>query len=727
MSSKTSSTRLLMSIAAVVCAAAIAIAGVLIWSAHAVDTSALKREREIVALVLQQSTDRVAHDQEASTAWDDAVLQLRRPELDLDWLDANLGVWFHSYYGHDETYIVDPQDRPVYAMREGKRLNPDVFAPIAAQLKPMIATLRTLREPQRVDPMAPALLSPGVSDLATFRGRPAIISVKPIVSETGNIKQEPGTEAVHISVVYLDRNFVHQLNSRYALESGRYSRTNILAPDETSLPLLRQNGKPIGYFVWKPFAPGEKVSDRLGPALALGLLLVTTVVLLLARRLRRSTMELEASEAQAQHLAFHDVLTGLPNRALFDDRLDHALAHCRRSAGKLALLYVDLDRFKQINDSLGHPAGDAVIREVAQRLSKVVRETDTVARLGGDEFAILQTGISQPAEVEIVCMRIVEELGRPFDLMGGQSFIGASIGVAIAPTDGLDRTELTRRADIALYRSKLEGRGRYTFFSSSMDETVRAREEVERDLRRALIKPGQLQVHYQPVFNAHNRALVGMEALVRWQHPDKGMITPAAFVPVAEETGLIEPLGEWVLRTACSDAAGWPMTKLSVNVSPVQLRNRAFADQVIDILRETGFKAELLELEITETALVESTEETARNLSTLRAHGVRIALDDFGTGYSSLAHLREFEVDRVKIDRSFVNAIDPVHGGSAIIEAIVNLAQAIGLQVTAEGVETVEQGRFLTDIGCEQLQGYLLSRPLTPQQIEKMLEKNNAA
>jgi diguanylate cyclase (GGDEF)-like protein len=324
------------------------------------------------------------------------------------------------------------------------------------------------------------MLSPGAGDLALVRGRPAVISVKPIVPESDAMKLLPGDRFVHVSIVYLDRAFIARLSRKYALDSGRYALINNSGRDETALVLRNHQGRSIGHFIWKPFQPGDRISTRLAPALVAALLLIGGVLTLMTRRLRRSAAELRASEAQAQHLAFHDALTGLPNRALFDDRLDQIIATARRADQSAALLYIDLDRFKQINDTLGHPAGDELIREVARRLSRSVREVDTVARLGGDEFAVIQAGVTDPMDVEIVCSRIIGELSRAFDLLGGQSFIGCSIGIAMMPDDAIDRTELMRKADIALYRGKVSGRGRHVFFSPTMDATVRAREEMER-------------------------------------------------------------------------------------------------------------------------------------------------------------------------------------------------------------------------------------------------------
>jgi diguanylate cyclase (GGDEF)-like protein len=401
--------------------------------------------------------------------------------------------------------------------------------------------------------------------------------------------------------------------------------------------------------------------------------------------------------------------------------LPRALADARGSTRSVALLYFDLDRFKNVNDSLGHPAGDALICAMGRRLSDATRATDLVARIGGDEFAIIQSDVASPAEAEILCMRIVEAVNEPFDLLGTRLNIGVSIGVAIAPFDATDRTELARKADIALYEAKAAGRGRYVFFAEAMDATIRHRQEVERDLRAALLAGDQFDLVYQPVYAAQTLRIAGAEALVRWRHPHNGVMPPSTFVPIAEATGLIEPLGEWVLEQACRTAVGWPIHSVSVNVSAVQLRNERFADRVLAILARTGLAPERLELEITETSFLDDAAHCRANIAALRDKGIEIALDDFGTGYSSFSHLREFEVDRIKIDQSFVHGIDMDNGGSPIIQAIVDLARASGMQVTAEGVETAEQRRFLARAGCNLLQGYLLSMPVTAAELGDLL------
>jgi diguanylate cyclase (GGDEF)-like protein len=418
------------------------------------------------------------------------------------------------------------------------------------------------------------------------------------------------------------------------------------------------------------------------------------------------------------------VLTGLPNRALFDDRLDQALARTQRGE-KVSVLMLDLDRFKHVNDTLGHHAGDSLIRELAGRLSRLLRSSDTVARLGGDEFAIVQTGIGDNDDVEALCARILAAVREPFDILGHQAFVGASIGVALAPDAGFDRVEIMRKADIALYRAKAEGRGCYRTFTAEMDETVKVRGTIEEELRAALAAGEGLEVAYQPQVAGAGKPIVGLEALVRWRHPTRGMILPDQFIPVAEQTGLISQVGDWVLRDACATSRRWPNLFISVNLSPVQFRVDGFAERMIEIARETGADPRRIELEITEGVLLDDGGHAAETLRSLRAAGFRIALDDFGTGYSSLGYLHRYEVDKIKIDRSFVSSLGKEESATAIVNAIVALGQALDLTVTAEGVETTEQESFLRKAGCDELQGYRYSKAVPKEQIARLLDRSS--
>lgn len=426
---------------------------------------------------------------------------------------------------------------------------------------------------------------------------------------------------------------------------------------------------------------------------------------------QRQNVALTRQESRIRFLAHHDDLTGLQNRLAFRTQIADTLQQVGMEGGQIALLFLDLDRFKDINDTLGHPVGDQLLRDVAKRLSSCVRETDTVARLGGDEFAILCRGYDQPQSAEALSIRIVDALSQPFSIDGRTISISTSIGIAMAKDAGGDADTLLKQADLALYQSKSHGRGTFCFFTEEMDERLRDRIALEADLRTAIAEQ-QFELAYQPIYQLASRQLCGFEALLRWHHPERGLVSPGDFIPLAEETRLIVEIGAWVLRQACRDTVQLPGTpRIAVNLSPVQL---AFGDTVAiveDVLKETGLDPARLELEITETALFDDDTRILAELRNLKALGVRIVLDDFGTGYSSLSHLRLAPLDKVKIDRSFVNDITVRPDSAAIVCAIAALASELGMTTTAEGIETAAQLEAVRQAGCTQAQGYLLGKP----------------
>jgi diguanylate cyclase (GGDEF)-like protein/PAS domain S-box-containing protein len=430
------------------------------------------------------------------------------------------------------------------------------------------------------------------------------------------------------------------------------------------------------------------------------------------------------AEEQIRHLAHYDALTDLPNRALFHERLRQELAQIVPGE-QMAVLYIDIDEFKSVNDSLGHMIGDELLKSVARRLGRCVDGADFVARLGGDEFAIVQTAVKNPAEVADLATRVLDAIRAPYECLGHQVTSDASIGIALAPQHGADLDQILKNADLAMYAAKSAGRRTWRFFEPTMDAQVKARRMLETDLRKAVADEA-LEVYYQPCVSLQSNTITGCEALVRWRHAERGMISPAEFIPIAEETGLINELGEWVLAAACAEAATWPDDiKLAVNVSPVQFRSGTLALKIVAALAASGLQANRLELEITEAVLIRDDDAALEILHQLRAIGVRIALDDFGTGYSSLSYLQRFPFDKIKIDRCFVNDIaEP--GGSSIVQAVVNIAAARHMTTTAEGVETQRQLELLRALGCTEMQGYLFSPPRPAAEARQMLSAHRS-
>ncbi|TFV77126.1 EAL domain-containing protein [Bradyrhizobium frederickii] len=433
--------------------------------------------------------------------------------------------------------------------------------------------------------------------------------------------------------------------------------------------------------------------------------------------------ERHKAQARVAHMARHDSLTDLPNRMLFREKMSEGLNQVAVAGGAMAVLCFDLDNFKTVNDRLGHAAGDRLLRWVAARLKENVGEHDTVARLGGDEFAVLQRG-PQPQSAEKLARRLVEVIGRPPPLENQSIHVGASVGIAIAPDHGLDADELMKCADLALYQAKAKGRGAYQLFEPEMEEEARSRHALEQDLRCAL-EAREFHLVFQPQMRLDSSELTGFEALLRWKHPSRGLVSPAEFIPIAEENGLIVPIGEWVLRSACATAASWPDVTVAVNLSPVQFRSRGLVAMVTSALAEAGLPPQRLELEVTETALLDDSEATIEILHQLRALGVRVSLDDFGVGYSSLSYLRKFPFDRIKIDRSFVGTLGESPESVAIVRTIASLGSVLGVETTAEGVETEEQLDFVRECGCTAVQGYYFGRPCPASEVGRTIETLN--
>jgi len=439
----------------------------------------------------------------------------------------------------------------------------------------------------------------------------------------------------------------------------------------------------------------------------------------------RDVTERTYAEEQIKHLAYHDALTGLPNRLLFKDRLTVALSHAQREHTRLAVLFLDLDRFKVINDSLGHNIGDQLLQAVAARVQACVRDSDTVARLGGDEFTIMIPGLVRSEDAAPVAQKILEAVRYPLHLDGREFYITTSIGISLYPEDGMDAETLIKNADTAMYQAKEQGRDNYQLFNAYINAKALQRIALEHGLRRALLNE-EMRVHYQPIFDFRAGKIVGMEALLRWTHPEMGAIPPSVFIPLAESTGLMMPIGQWVLRTACAQAKTWhdaghKNLSLAVNLSVTQLQQPDLVSRVRDVLEETGLPPRLLELEITESSAMQSPEASVRTLYELKKLGIRISLDDFGTGHSSLSYLKRFPIDTLKIDQSFVRDINSDPDTAAIVTAIIAMAHSLRLKVIAEGVEFSEQANFLKHYSCDQMQGYLIKAPVGAEEFFELI------
>jgi diguanylate cyclase (GGDEF)-like protein len=738
-----------------------------LWAGTESDAAALDRQRQLVNARLREQVDQVAHViGQFGNGYLTRVYPAARSSGGSSSLDAVLTAaagsaisqTAMSAFGYDQAFVVDEKAQLLMladAQTEKRyRWMKPLFLPLLqdARLGVRPGAVSNERTPSS---MESRLASPGrsntaLANLMRLEGRPTIVGVVAI-----NDPEEGQRQTMRqflIVVRFIDGAALDELSRQQGLNGARFARTADADENEVAFQIdATANGEPIGFIVWRPDLPGSRVIGRLMPALSIAALVIAILFSVLLVRLRSSLGELRKSELHARQLALHDVLTSLPNRALFAMRFDECLAETKNSAERSAVALLDLDRFKAVNDTFGHAAGDELIRMAAERIHSLLRPGDTLARLGGDEFALLLRDIKDHDQVlPVICDAIVAELGKPFPLLRGEAVarVGGSIGVTVVPDAGRNADDIMRYADVALYEAKMGGRGQWRVYSPSMDGGRNARDILKNELREVLAKGtassadgpqsdpiankpdfGSLEVYYQTVHRAEGGgySASGAEALVRWRHSQRGLLTPASFIPVAEEGGLIDALGFWVLREACRAACKWPEnTFVAVNVSPAQLRRPNFAEEVFAVLQESGLPPSRLELELTESSLIEDNSDVYTVLKSLRSQGVQISLDDFGTGFSCLSHLLRFDIDRIKIDRSFVSQLGTKANGAAIIGAIVALSRNLGISTTAEGVETEYQRDFLAALGCTDLQGYFFSKPVPLRDLDSFRKAESA-
>lgn len=707
-----------------------------IWAGRESDAAALERQRQLVNSRLQDQVERVSQDIQLMGAGY-ASLLVADPARNTSETGrggatsaATFGKIATTVFGYNAAFLVTPAgELALQSDPETKRR----FKWVRPLLQPMI---QDLEAKQHGAPQGPSSdPEPSRVELMRLEGRPSVAGV---VSVTGSSRVDgqessPGNRLYLVAFRFLDGATLDALSREQGLAGARYARTADQDENEVAFQIeATATGEPIGFIIWTPDLSGSRVIGRLVPVLSVAGLIIAGLFFALMGRLRRSLRELSASELHARHLSLHDVLTGLPNRALFAGRFEQCLSVMKSPGKRAVLALVDLDKFKEVNDIHGHAAGDELLRSTVERMNGLIKPGDTLARLGGDEFALLlPDGREGDGAHIMLCNAIIEALSRPFQLRGGDVVvrIGCSVGVAVFHDATQATSEILRRADVALYEAKTNGRGRLIEYHPSLDHWVAARESLKNDLRLVLensaglpdmtdnsrsTNADQLEVFFQGVHRADAKGrLSGAEALVRWRHPTLGLLSPDKFIPIAEEAGMIDQLGEWVLRNATKAAANWPADmSIAVNVSPSQIRHRDFDSHVLSILAETGLPPSRLELELTEAALFNIDENAQATLGRLRSQGIRIALDDFGTGFSSLSHLIQFNIDRIKIDRSFVRLLGTQAEGAAIVSAILGLSRTLGKATTAEGVETEGQRDFLVAAGCNDLQGFLFSRPM---------------
>lgn len=711
-------TRPIVFVSLLICGSFVAaLAFAAVWAVDRLDSRAMMEENRSLSVALAEEKDRLALEQDSSAVWDDAVVNIRANNQ--PWIAENLTEWMSDYFDHDRVYVIAPDGHVVRAAKAGTYAGMQYDPQDKAIVEAMVTRVRTSLQPRvELSSTATSDTSGLVDTVRLPEGQLAFVSVRLIMPTTDAVVQAAGTEYLHVSVKLIGEKLLADLSHRFGMGS-----LLVGGPDKNraSLPLLGRDGNVVGFIVWTPHRPALVLLRETAPA-TLGILCLSALSVggLLAW-LRRTTAQLEDTQSRLTYLAFYDPLTGAASRTLFDARLREALTFEYLAKSRVALFSIDLDHFKEVNDTFGHAAGDQLIQQVAGRLASGLGEDTTLTRLGGDEFALVQPGVVGDGHARWLCQNLLNTFRDPFVLKAGVVQVTASLGVALEFGDAVTGDELMRRADVALYAAKGAGRNCFAIYSPEMDRSRRERRTLEIDLRNALLTGTELFLVYQPVFNARSGNIEGAEALIRWDHPSRGLLAPDVFIGIAEQTGLIEALGMWALEEACQNIASSLLPWVAVNISPVQFRDPDLASQILGKLQKYGLSTDRLELEITEGLLLQNSPIVQTTLAQLRAAGIRIALDDFGTGYSSISYLRTYAVDKLKIDQSFIRSIGRDDATDVIIRSVIEMARGLHLTVTAEGVEDEMQRRLLTALGCDTLQGYLLSRPVTSERLAVLL------
>lgn len=700
------------------------------------DQFARVEEQKLVERFVERSERQIVDAAKLQLVWDDAVTRLNAPDAE-KWSRNFIAGYFWGSHRINRIYHVRFGGGLVRCWQGPKVTQDCRYDKIERTVRDLIATsMRQSTPPGTVSEWrrhgealwpydaAGLPVSRGASQVISFDGRPTIIAVAPVLPDmTPSLLK--GAPDYLVLVRNFDQHIIADLQSSLLLDDVRFA----LVPDRISgrneLALADMRGGAVGWLSWRSKPPGPAILRQTAPLLAIYILFFVGVVAggaIIVRRMRRTTSELMASEAQAQHNALHDAMSGLPNRAHFMQRLRQELANCvvRRELGDVFVAYVDIDRFKVVNDTLGHHVGDELVRQVALRLRRSLPPGDFLSRFGGDEFVLLRRGTGGRTSADMLGNQIMAIAREPFVISGHSLEVSVSCGISWGPEQSEDPGELLRRADIALYRAKQRGRARYRRFTRDMDASVKLRREMEMELRRAIARD-ELTLAYQPIVNAADGAIEGFEALLRWPHPERGSIRPGLFVPVAEQAGLMMPLGAWVLRRVFTECQDWPNCDISVNLSPLQIMASNFLQTIDDLLRETGADPRRYVLEVTEGVMLDRSEHVVEVLKGLKYRGFRIALDDFGIGYSSLSYLRSFQFDRIKIDRSFVQNIEADLDAHAILRAIVSLGHTLRMKVVAEGVETPMQRALVQAAGCQMIQGHLFWQAMPAEEARALV------
>ena len=700
------------------------------------DEYARTEERRLVQRFVERNGRQIADTGTLQVQWDDAVTKLNSPDFE-PWARNFIAGYFYGSHRIDHLYHVRFDGTLVHCWKGAKLDSQCKFGALKSQVRELIK--RSVKE-KRSDVQTVAWrkhggvdwpydskgrpIPRGLAGMTRHNGHSAFVAVASVVPDV-----QPdlltGAPDYIVLVRHFDERVIADIGGSLLLEGVRFSLHRDERITRNSFALTDISGANIGYVSWQAKPPGPAILRRTAPLLAVYILFFLGVVAggaIIVRRMRRTTGELIASEAQAQHNALHDAMSGLPNRAHFMQRLRQELSSCveQRELGDVFVAYIDIDRFKVVNDTLGHHVGDELVRQVALRLRRSLLPTDFLSRFGGDEFVLLRRAAGGKFAADALGRQIMALMSEPFVISGSNLDVSCSCGISWGPEQSEDPDELLRRSDIALYRAKQRGRMRYRRFTRDMDASVKLRREMEMELRRAITRD-ELKLAYQPIVDAVTGKIGGFEALLRWPHPERGLIRPNLFVPVAEQSGMMVPLGTWVLRRAFTECRDWPDCDISVNLSPLQIMASDFLKTIDTLVRETGADPGRYILEVTEGVMLDRSEHVVEVLKGLHYRGFRIALDDFGIGYSSLSYLRSFQFDRIKIDRSFVQNIEADLDAHSILRAIVSLGHTLRMKVVAEGVETPVQRALVQAAGCQMIQGHLFWKAMPPQEALALL------
>ncbi|MBX9801640.1 MAG: EAL domain-containing protein [Caulobacteraceae bacterium] len=684
------------------------------------DRVALQREQVVVGNGLSSRVDEIGRQVIPQAVWDEAVLNLDN-RFNRDWARDNVGTYLYVTNGFQFSWVLNASDRPIYGMDEGADVPMSRFDQVAAPVSRIVAEVRAA-EALRASTVTGPTTGPQSAIVANAMdlvgGELFVLSATLVQPDFGTARITGPRAPVIVTGRLMDKAFVDAFGRRYMLKDAHLhlldSRSD---PDQAHAGIANPAGQTVATLDWEPQRAGNWLLDKFLPMTLALLAAMLALALIAYRKAHAATRAVEASERRAIHVAYHDRLTGLGNREALEKRVDDRLAGGKDGGPLYALHCVDLDNFKEINDLSGHAVGDELLRIAARRLRRLAGPGGLCFRLGGDEFALLQPVTDQTQALQ-QAERILQALSRSFGLSVGRLQLTASVGISLSDPANPTAGELLRKADLALFCSKRDGRARVTAYDPAMDESARRRRGLQDALRRDL-EAGALTMLYQPQVD-RSRALIGVEALVRWNSAEFGPVSPAVFVPLAEESGMIEALGAFTLKRAFEDSLRWPGLKMAVNISAIQLRDPDFIRHLIALAGDTGVSPSGIELELTEGVLVDRGSGASQRLDELRDAGFSIAIDDFGTGYSSLSYLSRFPIGKIKIDRSFVIDMGQSESADVLVSTIVQLGRSLNMRVIAEGVETPDQWLRLAAAGCNEFQGYLASRPVTAEVIDQV-------